>query len=116
MGYLQINLDKLAVNMRVMKNASAILFAVATASERGQMIYESLKKAAGLVKDIDDKALTALYNKVFRVFLSGVPQQQIRPDDYFAFLERLGGVLNEAAAQANEADTALREVLELALL
>ena len=116
MGFLQTNLDKLGVNIKIMKNVSAILFVFATAGERGQMVYESLKKVKGMVKDVDDKSLTTLYNNIFGVFLSGVPHQQISPDDYFAFLERLGALLEEEAAQAGEADASLREMLELALL
>ena len=116
MGFLQTNLDKLRGNMKVMKNASEILFIVATAGERSQMIYDSLRKTKGMVREIDDQALTKLYNNIFGVFLSGVPQQQIQPDDYYAFLERLGVLLDEAEAKANEADGALREMLELALL
>ena len=116
MGFLQTNLDKLGVNIKIMKNVSAILFVFATAGERGQMVYESLKKVKGIVKDVDDKSLTTLYNNIFEVFISGVPHQQISPDDYFAFLERLGALLEEAAAQAGEADASLREMLELAQL
>ena len=111
MAYIQMKLDTLAVNLRVLKNASAILFIIATTDERGQMLYASLKKVEGMVKDIDDKMLMTLYNKIFRVFLSGVPHQQIIPDDYFAFLQRLGTLLDEATAQANEAHASLREAI-----
>ena len=111
MAYLQMKLDKLAASQRVLKNASAILFSVVTANERNQTIYESLKKADSMIKDLDDKLLMNLYNKIFSVFLSGVPHQQITPDDYFAFLERLGTLLEEATAQSNEAYVALRKVI-----
>ena len=116
MAYLQTKLDTLTGNLKALKNVSVILFVFATATEQGQMIYESLKKVKGMVKDIDDQILTDLYNKIFGAFLSGIPHQQIRPDYYFAFLQRLGPLLDEDIAKANETDAALREMLELALL
>jgi hypothetical protein len=106
-----MKLDRLAANQRVLKNASAILFSIVTADEHNQTIYKSLKKGESTVKDLDDKPLINLYNKIFSVFLSGIPHQQITPDDYFAFLERLGVLLEEATAQSNEAYMALREVI-----
>ena len=111
MAYLQMKLDKLAANQRVLKNVSAILFSIVTADEHNQTIYKSLKKAESTVKDLDDKLLINLYNKIFSVFLSGIPHQQIAPDDYFAFLERLGTLLEEATAQSNEAYVGLREAI-----
>jgi hypothetical protein len=116
MAYLQTKLDTLTGNLKALKNVSVILFVFATAAEQGQMIYESLKKVKGMVKDIDDQILTDLYNKIFGAFLSGIPHQQIRTDDYFAFLQRLGPLLDEDTAKANETDAALREMLELAML
>ena len=111
MTYYEMKFNTLASSLKVLKNAAAILFNVATASEQGQMIYESLRKAEGLVRDIDDRRLSDLYKTVFGVFLSGVPQQQMIPDDYFAFLQRLGTLIEEASALANEAQLALREEL-----
>ena len=84
-----------------------------TTDERGQTIYESLKKLEPLVWDLKDERLTNLYNKVFSVFLNGIPHQQIRPEDYFAFVQRLGSLPNETTIQANEADIALREIIGL---
>ena len=114
MTYFEMKLNTLTSSLKVLKNASAILFIVATAGEGGQMIYESLRKAEGLVRAIDDGMLSNLYNKVFGVFLSGVPQQQISPDDYYAFLQRLGTLLDEANTQAHEVQFALREELDIA--
>jgi hypothetical protein len=111
MAYLQMNLDKLTASQRVLKNVSAILFSIVTADESGQTIYKSLKKAESMVKDLDDELLINRYNKIFSVFLSGVPHQQIAPDDYFAFLERLGTLLEEATAQSNGASIALRKAM-----
>jgi hypothetical protein len=111
MAYLQMQLDKLATSQIVLKNASAILFIIVTTDERGQTIHESLKKVESMVNDLDDELLMNLYNKILSVFLSGIPHQQIAPDDYFAFLERLGTLLEKATAQANEAHVALREAI-----
>jgi hypothetical protein len=112
MLYAQMKLGELAASQRVMKNASAILFAIVISDGRGRTIYESLKKTQGMIKDLDDPLLTKLYDKIFLVFRSGVPHQQIIPDDYFAFLERLGTLLKEAAAQADEAHIGLREAIK----
>jgi len=111
MVYLQVKLDQLANGLRVLKNASAILYIIATTDERGKTLYESLKKMEDMVKDIDDELLLNFYNNIFKVFLSGAPQQQIVPDDYFAFLRRLGDIINQATDQANEAHLALREAI-----
>ena len=111
MAYLHVKEDKLAISLRVLKNASAILYIIVNTDERGQTIYGSLKKAEGLVKDLDDELLIKLYNKVFSVFHTGDPNQQIVPSDYFAFIERLGTLLEEATAQANETHLALREAI-----
>jgi hypothetical protein len=111
MVYLQVKLDQLANSLRVMKNVSAILFVIVTTDERGQTFYNSLKKVEKTVKDLNDEILINLYNKIFRVFLSGTPHQQIIPDDYFAFVQRLGTLLDEATTQANEAHMSLREAI-----
>lgn len=111
MAYLQMKLDVLATNLRVLKNASAIIFIIVTTDERSETIHKSLKKVESMVKDLDDDLLMNLYNKILSVFLSGIPHQQIVLDDYFAFLERLGTLLEEATAQANEAHIALREAI-----
>jgi len=107
----QIKLDDLVTSLRQLKNASAILFIIVTADERNQTIYESLKKVESLVEDLNDGLLKKLYGKIFTVFLSKMPQQQIVIDDYFKFLQRLGTILNDATLQANEAHTALRETI-----
>lgn len=111
MAYLEAKLVELENGVRLLKNASAILFIIVTTDERGQTIYHSLKKVEAMVEDLNDKRLTNLYRKLFEGFLTGTPHQQIRPDDYFAFLQRLGTLLNDVTAQANEADLALREAI-----
>lgn len=113
MVYLEAKLEKVEHSVRQLSKAFNILFFLITADERGQKIYESLKKVGGMVKDLNDEHLINLYNKLFEGFLSGIPHQQIRPDDYFAFLKRLGTLVNETSVQANEANIALREAIGL---
>jgi len=113
MVYTETKLDKLEASVRLLKNASTILFTLITSDQRGQTIYGSLNKIDKLVKDLNDQPLLDLYNKLLGVFLSGTPHQQITPDDYFAFIRRLGTLLNKAAVQANEADIAIREAMGL---
>ncbi len=113
MVYTETKLDKLEASVRLLKNASAILFTLITSDQRGQTIYGSLNKIDRLVNDLNDQPLLDLYNKLLGVFLSGTPHQQITPDDYFAFIRRLGTLLNKAAVQANEADIAIREAMGL---
>ena len=109
MAYLQMKLDKLESNLKVLRSAGSILTIVITAEERGQTVYASLKKVERKVTDLNDELLLNHYNKIFSVFLSGVPQQQILPQDYFSFLQRLCSLLEDAIAQANEACISLRE-------
>lgn len=111
MVYLQVKLEQLADSLRALKNVSTILFTLVTAEERGQTLYTSLKKVDSMVKELNDELLISMYNRIFRVFLSGVPHQQIAPDDYFTFIKRLGNLLDEASAQANEAYASLREAI-----
>jgi len=111
MVFTESKLDKLEASMRLLKNASAILFMLITSDQRGQTIYDSLNKVDKLVRELNDQPLLNLYNKLLGVFLSGTPHQQITPDDYFAFIQRLGTLLNQAAVQANEADIAIREAI-----
>ena len=111
MVFTESKLDKLEASVRLLKNASAILFMLITSDQRGQTIYDSLNKVDKLVKGLNDQPLLNLYNKLLGVFLSGTPHQQITPDDYFAFIQRLGTLLNQAAVQANEADIAIREAI-----
>jgi hypothetical protein len=113
MVFTETKLDKLEASVRLLKNASAILFMLITSDQRGQTIYGSLNKVDKLVRDLNDQPLLDLYNKLLGVFLSGTPHQQITPDDYFAFIRRLGTLLNKAAVQANEADIAIREAMGL---
>ena len=113
MVFTESKLDKLEASVRLLKNASAILFLLITSDQRGQTIYGSLNKVDKLVRDLNDQPLLDLYNKLLGVFLSGTPHQQITPDDYFAFIRRLGTLLNKAAVQANEADIAIREAMGL---
>lgn len=109
MAYLQMKLDKLESNLQILKNAGSALSTIITAEERGQTVYVSLKKVETKVNDLHDELLTNHYNKIFSVFLSGVPQQQILPQDYFSFLQRLCSLLEEAIAQASEACISLQE-------
>jgi len=111
MAILQMKLEKLATSQRVMKNASAILFKLVTSDENNQPIHESLKKTEGMVKELDDEILMKTYKKIFPVSLSGAPQRQIAIDDYFAFLERLGTLLEDATYRANEAYVSIREAI-----
>jgi hypothetical protein len=111
MAVLQMKLEKLATSQRVLKNASAILYRIVTSDERNQPIHESLKKAEGIVKELDDELLTKLYKNIFPASLSGSPQRQIAIDGYFAFLERLGTLLEDATSHANEAYIAIREAI-----
>lgn len=111
MVFTESKLDKLEASVRLLKNASAILFMLITSDQRGQTIYDSLNKVDKLVRELNDQPLLNLYNKLLGVFLSGTPHQQITPDDYFAFIQRLGTLLNQAAVQANEADIAIREAI-----
>jgi hypothetical protein len=111
MVFTESKLDKLEASVRLLKNASAILFMLVTSDQRGQTIYDSLNKVDKLVRELNDQPLLNLYNKLLGVFLSGTPHQQITPDDYFAFIQRLGTLLNQAAVQANEADIAIREAI-----
>jgi hypothetical protein len=97
----------------LLKNASAILFILITTEERGHTIYQSIKEVNDLVKNLNDEQLLDKYKKLLGVFLSGIPHQQIVPDDYFAFLERLGALLNKATVQVNEADIGIREAIGL---
>ena len=106
-------LDELKDSFRQLKKAFDILFFLITTGERGQTIYDSLKKVGPLVRDLNDERLTNLYNKLFAVFLTRFPHQQIDPDDYVAFLQRLGSLTNEASVLANKADIALREIIGL---
>ena len=111
MVFTESKLDKLEASVRLLKNASAILFLLITSDQRGQTIYDSLNKVDKLVRELNDRPLLDLYNRLLGVFLSGTPHQQITPDDYFAFIQRLGTLLNQAAVQANEADIAIREAI-----
>ena len=109
----EAKLDELEDSFRQLKKALDILFFLITTDERGQTIYDSLKKVGPLVRDLNDERLTNLYNKLFVVFPTGVPHQQFRPDDYLDFLQRLGSLSDETTVQANEADIALREIIGL---
>jgi hypothetical protein len=113
MVYTEGKLDKLESSLRLFKNTSAILQMIVTSDLRGQTIYDSLTRAESFVRDANDERLLNDYNKLMGVFLSGTPHQQISPDDYFAFLKRLGILLDEAAVRANEADIAIRETVGL---
>jgi len=112
MVYIQTELDELADNLRKLTNASAILFIIVNSDEQGQTIYQSLKKVEGMVNDLDDEQLVKLYNKIFSVFLAGVPHQQIVVSDYFAFLERLGTILDISTDRANKAHAMVREAVK----
>ncbi len=77
------------------------------------MLYHSLVQAEGTVKDFNDGLLTNLYTELFKSSRNPSPYQQIYPDDYFAFLQRLQRLIDEAAGKANEADIELREAIGL---
>jgi hypothetical protein len=109
----EAKLDYLENSIRLCNKAFEILFFLLTAEERGQTLYNSLTKLEGIVKDLNDECLLNLYHELFKSWRISTPYQQIHPDDYFAFLQRLGTLINEAAAKANEADIALREVIGL---
>ena len=109
----EAKLDELEDSIRQLRKVFNILIFLITTDQRGQTLYASLKKVESLVQDLNDECLTNLYNKIFAVFLTGIPHQQIRPDDYFAFLQRLGSLPNETTVQANNADIALREIIGL---
>ena len=109
----EAKLNELEDSIRQLRKAFNVLFFLITTDERGQTLYASLKKVEPLVWELNDERLTNLYNKIFAVFLTGIPHQQIRPDDYFAFLQRLGSLPNETTVQANQADIALRETIGL---
>jgi hypothetical protein len=113
MVYTETALDRLESSVRLFKNTSAILFNLISSDQRGQTIYDSLIKAEKVIKETRDQRLLDQYNRLLGVFLSGTPHQQISPDDYFAFIERLGILLNEAAVQANKADVDIREAMGL---
>ena len=109
----EMKLDKLEDNIRKLRKEFDILLLIMTKDERGQTIYETLKKVGPLVWELKDEHLINLYNKIFAGFLSGIPHQQINPDDYFAFIQRLGSLPDETIVQVNEADIALREIIGL---
>jgi hypothetical protein len=109
----EAKLDELEDSLRQLRKVFNILIFLITTDQRGQTLYASLKKVESLVRDINDERLMDLYNQIFAVFLTGIPHQQIRPDDYFAFLQRLGSLPDETTVQANEADIALREIIGL---
>jgi hypothetical protein len=100
-------------SIRQLNKAFNILFFLITTDERGETLYKSLRKVEEMVKDLNDEHLINLYDKLFEGFLTGVPHQQIRPDDYFGFLQRLGTLVNESSVQANKAEIALREAIGL---
>ena len=109
----EAKLDELEDSLRQLRKVFNILIFLMTTDQRGQTLYASLKKVESLVRDINDERLMDLYYQIFAVFLTGIPHQQIRPDDYFAFLQRLGSLPDETTVQANEADIALREIIGL---
>ena len=109
----EAKLDELEDSLRQLRKVFNILIFLITTDQRGQTLYASLKKVESLVRDINDERLMDLYYQIFAVFLTGIPHQQIRPDDYFAFLQRLGSLPDETTVQANEADIALREIIGL---
>ena len=109
----EAKLDRLEDSIRKLRKEFDILFLIMTKEERGQTIYETLKKVQPLVWDLKDERLINLYNNIFAGFLTGIPHQQISPDDYFAFVQRLGSLPGETITQVNEADIALREIIGL---
>ena len=113
MPEIEAKLDYLENSIRLSNKALEILFFLLTAEERGQTLYNSLTKVESIVEDLNDEPLLNLYREIFRSYRISASYQQIHPDDYFAFLQRLSTLINEAAAKANEADIALREVIGL---
>jgi hypothetical protein len=110
---IEEKLAELENSIRLFNNANEILFLLLTTDERGQTMYNSLIKIESRVKELNDGLLLNLYNQIFDSFRTSNPYQQIRPDDYFAFLRRLGVLLNEATIQANKVDIALRRAVGL---
>lgn len=113
MADTEAKLDYLEHGIRLSNKAFEILYFLLTSEERGQMLYNSLIQIEDLVKVLNDGCLTNLYQKLFDSPRNSSPYQQIHPDDYFAFLQRLSTLVNEAAAKANEADIELRGVIGL---
>jgi hypothetical protein len=113
MADTEAKLDYLETSIRLSAKAFEIIFFLMTTEERGQTLYNSLIKVESTVKDLNDTFLLNLYHGLFNNLHIGTPYQQIHPDDYFAFLQRLNTLITEAAAKANEADIALRETIGL---
>jgi hypothetical protein len=116
MAEVESKLDILDNSIRQLIKAFNLLFFLITTDERGQTMYESLKKVEAMVRDLKDERLINLYQNLFKGFLTGIPHQQIRPDDYLSFLKRLGTLANEVSVQANEANIGLREATGLKLV
>ena len=113
MADIEAKLDYLEDNIRTTNRAFGLVVFLMKAEERGQMLYHSLVQAEGTVKDFNDAPLTNLYTELFKSSRNPSPYQQIYPDDYFAFLQRLQRLIDEAAGKANEADIELREAIVL---
>lgn len=113
MADIEAKLDYLEDNMRTTSRGFGLLLFLLKAEERGQMLSHSLELSEGMVRDFNDGCLTNLYNDLFKSSRNPAPYQQIHPDDYFAFLNRLQVLIDEAAAKANAADIDLRESIGL---
>ena len=113
MADIEAKLDYLENSLRLSNKALEILFFLLTAEERGQTLCNSLTKVESFVRDLNDEPLLNLYHELFRSYRIPALHQQIHPDDYFAFLQRLSTIIDEAASKANEADIALREIIGL---
>jgi hypothetical protein len=93
--------------------ADEIIFTLLISNERGMPNCNDLVKVGGNVHELHDEVLLRLYNRILQEMGSSSLYPKFHPNDYFAFIQRLGMLLNEAIIQANEADIALREVIGL---
>jgi hypothetical protein len=99
--------------IRRFNKADEIIFTLLTANARDTPSCNDLVKVEGNVQELHDESLLSLYNRILENLGTYSPYSQISQNHYFAFLQRLGMLLNEAITQANEADIALREAIGL---
>ena len=93
--------------------ADEIIFILLTSNERGNITRDDQVKVGGMVHGLNDEILSNLYDRILESGRMPGLYQPIQPNDYFAFIQRLGTLLIEATIQANEADIALRKAIGL---